>query len=200
MHPPHTLIPLTNLMPPQTFPPVISVVAKSGTGKTTLIEKLIPELTRYGLRVGVLKHHSHPTYFDLPGKDTYRLAEAGAEIVVGASAVQTAVFIQQQVSNDLNTIIERFLVDMDIVLTEGYKCGDFPKIEVHRAERSQSLLCEPDELLLIATDESLDIPVPQFDLNDVVGISAWLIAWLQHNAHPPQKASQTSSPPLCMAR
>ncbi len=190
----------TYTMPPQTIPPVISVVAKSGTGKTTLIEKLIPELRRYGLRVGVLKHHSHTTSFDVPGKDTYRLAEAGAEVVVGASAVQTAVFIQRSGSDDLHATIHRFLADMDVVLTEGYKCGSFPKIEVHRAERSQDLLCEPDELLLIATDEPLDVPVPQFDLNDVAGISSWLIAWLLQAADAPDEAIRFKNRQLCPVR
>ncbi len=168
--------------PSPSIPPVVSIIAKSGTGKTTFLEKLIPALRRYGLRVGVLKHHSHSTPFDIPGKDTYRLAQAGAEIVVGASAVQTAVFIQQSGSDDLDATIARFLGDMDIVLTEGFKRGDYPKIEVHRAARSASLLCEPHELLLVVSDEPLDIPVPQFDLNDAEGVGAWLMEWLNHRS------------------
>ena len=161
------------------LPPVVSIIAKSGTGKTTFIEKLIPELRRHGLRVGVLKHHSHPTPFDIPGKDTYRMAQAGAEVVVGASAVQTAVFIQQSGSEDLDATIARFLSDMDIVLTEGYKRGAYPKIEVHRAARSTELLCEPEELLLLVTDEPLDLPVPQFDLDDARGVATWLIHYFR---------------------
>jgi len=163
---------------------VVSIIAKSGTGKTTFIEKLIQELKQRGLHVGVLKHHSHATPFDTPGKDTYRMAEAGAEVVVGASSVQIAVFIQQSGSDDLDATIARFLSDMDIVLTEGYKRGDYPKIEVHRAARSNELLCTPDELLLAVTDEPLDLPAPQFDLNDAAGVAAWLIDWM--NATPPE--------------
>ena len=160
-------------------PPVVSIIAKSGTGKTTFIEKLIPELRRSGLRVGVLKHHSHDSPFDIPGKDTYRIAQAGAEVVVGASAVQTAVFIQQSGSEDLDATIARFLADMDIVLTEGYKRGRYPKIEVHRAARSLELLCTPAELLLLVTDEPLDLPTPQFGLDDAAGVATWLADWLQ---------------------
>ncbi len=159
-------------------PAVISIIAKSGTGKTTFISKLIPELKRLGVRVGVLKHHSHPTPFDTPGKDTFRMTQAGAEIVVGVSAVQTAVFLQHLGSDDLDAIIARFLSDMDLVLIEGYKRGDYPKIEVHRAARSQTLLCTPDELLLLATDAAFDLPVPQFHLNDVERIASWLVSWL----------------------
>ena len=172
-------MPHTSHQPDATnIPPVVSIIAKSGTGKTTFIERLIPELRRHDLRVGVLKHHSHPTPFDIPGKDTYRMAQAGAEVVVGASAVQTAVFIQQSGSDDLDATIARFLADMDIVLTEGYKRGDYPKIEVHRAARSSELLCTPDELLLLVSDEPMDLPVPQFDLNDAQGVGAWLVEWL----------------------
>lgn len=160
-------------------PPVVSIIAKSGVGKTTFIEKLIPELKRRGLRVGVLKHHSHDTPFDVPGKDTYRMAQAGAEVVVGASSVQTAVFIQKSGSADLDATIDRFLSEMDIVLTEGYKRGDYPKIEVHRAARSAELLCEAHELLLVVTDEPLDLPAPQFDLDDVAGVADQLFAWYQ---------------------
>ena len=74
------------------MPPVVSFVAKSGTGKTTFLEDLIPLLKAEGLRVGLLKHHSHISSFDTPGKDTHRLAEAGADVVVGASPVQVATF------------------------------------------------------------------------------------------------------------
>ena len=165
-----------HLSPPHR-PPVVSIIAKSGTGKTTFLEKLIRALRGHGLRVGVLKHHSHTSSFDVPGKDTHRMAVAGAEVVVGASAVQTAVFIQQSGSDDLDAVIARFLSDMDIVLTEGYKRGDYPKIEVHRAARSSDLLCQPDELLLAVTDEPLDLPTPQFGLNDAAGVAAWLVAW-----------------------
>jgi len=152
------------------LPSVISIVAKSGTGKTTLLEKLLPELRARGLRVGVLKHHSHMSSFDVPGKDTYRLAAAGADVVVGASPVQVAVFRRQDGSGDLDSVIADHFADMDVVLVEGYKRGDYPKIEVHRSARSNELLCGPDELLAIVTDRHWDLPIPQFALDDVAGL------------------------------
>ncbi len=165
-------------------PPVVSIVAKSGTGKTAFISRLVPALKSLGLHVGVIKHHSHPTPFDTPGKDTYRLTQAGADIVVGVSAVQTAVFIQHLGSDDLDAIIARFLSDMDLVLIEGYKRGNYPKIEVHRAARSRELLCTPEELLLLVTDDAFDLPTPQFHLDDVEGIAAWLASWLESRQTP----------------
>lgn len=145
-------------------------MAKSGTGKTTLLEKLLPELRARRLRVGVLKHHSHVSSFDIPGKDTYRLAAAGADVVVGASPVQVAVFRREDGSGDLDTVIANNFADVDVVLTEGYKRGSYPKIEVHRAARSTQLLCQPEELMAIVTDRPWDLPIPQFALDDAEGL------------------------------
>lgn len=156
-------------------PPVVSIVAKSNSGKTTLIERLIPELHTRGLRVGVLKHHHRLSSFDTPGKDTHRIAEAGAEIVVGVSPVQVAVFRREPGSADLDGVIERQFGDVDLVLVEGYKRGTFPKIEVHRAERSGTLICDPDELIALVSDTPWDIGVPRFGLDDIEGITELLV-------------------------
>lgn len=152
-------------------PPVISIVAKSGTGKTTFIEKLIPQLNVRGLRVGVMKHHSHPTPFDVPGKDTYRHADAGADIVVGACPVQVAIFRQENGTADLDAVVARHFAGLDVVLTEGFARGPYPKIELHRAAHSAGLLCEPHELMALVTDESLPYTIPQFDLDDAAGVA-----------------------------
>lgn len=153
------------------LPAIVSIVAKSGTGKTTLLERLLPELRARGITVGVLKHHSHLSSFDVPGKDTYRLAAAGAEIVVGASPVQVAVFRRENGSSDLDAVIARHFEGVDLVLIEGYKRGGYPKIEVHRSERSDELLCGADEMLALVTDRHWDLPVPQFDLSDARGLA-----------------------------
>lgn len=160
-------------------PPVVSFVAKSGTGKTTFLAKLIPELKARGLRLGILKHHAHPTPFDVPGKDTYRLAQAGADVVVGASSVQVAVFHQEDGSSDLEGIIARHFAGLDLVLAEGFKQGDYPKIEIHRAAHKVELLCEPGDLLALVTDEPLAYNLPQFDLEDAAAVADFLLAWLR---------------------
>ena len=159
-------------------PAIVSVVAKSKTGKTTLLESLIPHLKAHGLEIGVLKHHSHVSSFDTPGKDTHRLAEAGADIVVGASPVQVATFKREKGSDDLEGVIRRHLGGTDLVLIEGYKRGPYPKIEVHRSARSAELLCSLEEMLALVTDQAWPLPVPQFGLNDSTGLAAFLVRWL----------------------
>lgn len=166
-------------MNPAPHPPIISVVAKSGSGKTTFLEKLIPELKARGLRVGVLKHHGHPTPFDTPGKDTTRHFEAGADVVIGASAVQVAIFRRQNGAEDLEAVIAEHMADLDLVLTEGYKRGPHPKIEIHRAARSTELLCAPAEPLALVTDEPFAIETPQFGLEDAAAVADFLVTWLR---------------------
>lgn len=163
---------------PTQLPPVVSIVAKSGSGKTTFIEKLLPELKSEGLSVGVIKHHGHITLFDMPGKDTYRHFQAGADVVVGASAAQVAVFRRQDGAADLDDVIAEHFAGLDLVLTEGFKRGPYPKIEVHRAARSSEILCGPEELLAIVTDEALAVNTPQFGLEDAGGVADLLIRWL----------------------
>jgi molybdopterin-guanine dinucleotide biosynthesis protein MobB len=163
-------------------PAVVSIVARSNTGKTTLIESLIPEIQSHGLSVGVLKHHERPTLFDLPRKDTSRVSLAGADVVVGVSPVQVATF-RAAVEPDLDDILRSSFQDVDLVLTEGHRSGAYPKIEVHRAERSNELLCREDELLAAVTDVELPVHVPQFGLNDTRGIAAFLVRWLQTLDH-----------------
>jgi molybdopterin-guanine dinucleotide biosynthesis protein B len=168
-------------------PSVVSIVAKSGTGKTTVLEMLLPALKERGLRVGVLKHHSHVSSFDTPGKDTYRFAEAGADIVVGASPVQVAIFKRQNASADLDAVIDEHFDGMDLVLVEGYRRGTYPKIEIHRAERSSDLLCDPEEMLALVTDRRWDLPVEQIDLNDPGRLVDLLVA---HVAGEPPSADR----------
>ena len=162
-------------------PPIVSVVARSNTGKTTLLEGLLPALKEAGLRVAVVKHHHHTSSFDTPGKDTFRLAEAGADLVVGVSPVQVATFSRQTGSDDLDSVIAQHCAGYDLVLTEGYKRGDYPKIEVHRAERSTELLCDFGEMLALVTDTDWVTNVPQFSLDDADGLAAFLAAWLDND-------------------
>jgi molybdopterin-guanine dinucleotide biosynthesis protein B len=146
--------------------PIISIVGKSGSGKTTLLEKLIPELKERGYRVGTIKHHSHPGFdIDKPGKDTWRHAQAGSDHVIIAAPDKIASIQKIERSLSFDEIAST-IQDVDIILTEGYKRAGKPAIEVIRAENGQELICEAEQLLAIATDIKLDIPIPQFDLDN----------------------------------
>lgn len=151
-------------------PPAVSFVAKSGTGKTTLLEKVIAILKGRGWKVGVIKHDAHRFDIDHPGKDSHRLTAAGADTMLISSPEKLALVKQHQASPPLGELIATYFSDVDIVLTEGFKLGDLPKIEVHRKERSAALLCRGENcdptLVAVASDDLLDLDVPLLDLND----------------------------------
>jgi len=151
--------------------PVVCIVGKSGVGKTTVMEKLIVELKKRGYRVATLKHNVHGFDIDLEGKDTWRYAKAGSDTVAISSSHKIAII--RKVGHD-HTLAElnRFIgTDFDIILAEGFKQDKAPKIEVHRQELGAELLCNKEELLAIATDERLEIDVPQYTLEDARGIA-----------------------------
>ena len=149
--------------------PVLSIVGKSDAGKTTLLEKLIRELKTRGYRVATVKHDAHSFEIDHPGKDTWRHAQAGSDHVVIASPNRIAHIQRLERELTLAEIVAT-ITDADIVLTEGYKRGPAPKIEVSRAEKGPKLLCAREELVALATDQPFDMDVPQFDLDDAAGL------------------------------
>lgn len=149
---------------------VISFVAKSGTGKTTLLEKVIAELKERGYRVGVIKHDAHSFDIDHPGKDSHRLTQAGADTMLIASPEKLALVKQHAVSPPVEELIATYFSDVDLILTEGFKKSSLPKIEIHRRERSATLICRGEEhdptLLAVVSDEPLELDVPVLDLDN----------------------------------
>jgi molybdopterin-guanine dinucleotide biosynthesis protein B len=150
--------------------PIVSIVGKSGSGKTTLLEGLIRELRRRGYRVGTIKHDAHAFEIDRPGTDTWRHAQAGSDHVVISSPQRVASIRRVEREQRLDELAAGML-DVDIVLTEGYRRGNAPKIEVSRRERSGTLLCQPDELIALASDQPFDLDVPQYGLDDFRGLA-----------------------------
>ncbi len=151
--------------------PVVSITGRSNTGKTTLIEKMIPELNRRGYRVATIKHNLHGFEIDHVGKDSWRHKKAGAKITVLASPGKVAVI--EDVENDLgiSELRDRYIHSVDITLLEGFKGNPFPKIEVFRAVLEHEPLCtREDNLIAFAADVPLDRGVPCLDLNDVKAI------------------------------
>lgn len=149
--------------------PVISIVGKSGVGKTTALEKVIREIKRRGYKVGTVKHDTHGFDVDRPGKDSWRHAKAGSDAVVISGPRKMALIRQLESEVPLDDIVP-LMGDLDLVITEGYKKGDKPKIEITRRERGTQLLCRPDELIGIMADYPVDMPVPQFSLEDAAGV------------------------------
>jgi len=149
--------------------PVISIVGRSGVGKTTALERVIHEIKRRGYRVGTVKHDTHGFEMDKPGKDSWRHAQAGSDSVVISGPRKMALIRKMDEEMPLDDIVE-LMGDVDLVITEGYKRGNKPKIEVSRLERGNGLLCQPEELIGVMADYPLDLPVPKFDLEDAAGI------------------------------
>lgn len=168
-------------MNPETTP-IITFVGKSGTGKTTFLEQLIPVLKGRGLRLAVLKHDAHNFEMDKPGKDTYRFTAAGADVVTISNAEKFAMIERPQTELSVADIVAR-LPQVDIVLTEGYKKSHYPKIEIHRAELNRPLIAAPEELLAIMTDERVNSPALQLDLSDIEGCADVVEAYLR-TFHP----------------
>jgi len=150
--------------------PILSIVGKSKSGKTTLLEKLIPELKRRSYRVATIKHHSHPGFeIDQPGKDTWRHAQAGSDMVIIAAPDKMASIRRLERELSLDEIAAG-IQDMEIILTEGFKRAGKPALEVIRAINGLELVCDLDQLVAVATDTPLDIPVTQFNLDNMIGI------------------------------
>ena len=152
-------------------PPVVTFAAYSNTGKTTYLEKLIRRLKEFGLRVAVIKHDDHDFQLDLEGKDSQRFAAAGADCVAICSRTKYACFQQRPLP--LEEIVGR--MEADLILTEGYKYGPYPKIGVYRAASGKGLALEPSAYLAIVSDTPLEAECPIFPLDDAGPLAEYLI-------------------------
>lgn len=151
--------------------PIVSIVGTSNSGKTTLIEKLVPELVRRGYRVATIKHDVHGFDVDREGKDSWRHKKAGAHTVVISSPEKLALIRDVDHDADLAELGEKYIRDVDIILSEGFKRNNQPKIEVFRREMNRELLCtRGDNLLALATDQPFDLGVPCLGLEDASGL------------------------------
>lgn len=155
--------------------PIISFVGLSDVGKTTVLEKVVRELKKRSYRVAVVKHDVHGFDIDRPGKDTWRFAQAGSDVVVISSKNKMAMIKRTDKELSLDQLEEQVISDVDLILTEGYKSADKPKVEISRAQVSKELLCTEEELLALVTDQRFDMDVPHFGLEDTVGLVDFLV-------------------------
>ncbi len=148
------------------MPQIIAMVGKSGSGKTTYIEKLLPVLKKRGLKIGTVKHAFHGFNFDTEGKDSWRHRNAGADSVLVASDDKIALMKNEKWEN-IHALLKYF-EDMDIVIAEGYSSEECPKIEIYREEIHDKPLCREDKnLIAIITDAEVSLQVPRFRLNEI---------------------------------
>ncbi|MCG6459492.1 bifunctional molybdopterin-guanine dinucleotide biosynthesis adaptor protein MobB/molybdopterin molybdotransferase MoeA [Vibrio parahaemolyticus] len=171
--------------------PILGFAAYSGTGKTTLLEALLPKLTEAGLRIGMLKHAHHNFDVDKPGKDSYRLRKAGASQMLIASRNRFALMTETpEAEAEFEYLLTRFDEDkLDVVLVEGCKNIAFPKIELHREEVGKPWLYPHDEnIIAIASDSAeLNSELPQMNINDLDAIAQFVLQYVQDAKAPKSK-------------
>ena len=159
-------------------PALVAIVGKSDSGKTTFIERLLPELIALGLRVGTVKHHGHATDIDHEGKDSWRHGRAGAAAYVVSSPSQLAYVAKTDGDVPLTTIARRFFQGFDLVVAEGYKASAPYRVELFRAGAGHtSPLCGPGEAMALITDAPLEHE-HRFALDDGRGVAHFLAARL----------------------
>ena len=159
--------------------PILSIVGKSKVGKTTLLEKIIRELKNRDYKIATIKHHSHAGFeIDKPGKDTWRHAQAGSDhvIIAAPDKIANIRILERQLSLDeIIHEITNLKPQVDIILTEGYKRAGKPALEVVRADIGTELLCSIEQLVAIATDTPLEVPILQFGLDEAGDIVDFIV-------------------------
>lgn len=155
--------------------PIVCFVGRSNSGKTTLIERVIPELVRAGYKVASVKHAGHGFDLDTEGKDSWRHKQAGASGVVILSKGSMAMFADVSDQMKVEEVRDRFLdSSYDLIIAEGWKNEAYPKIVVVR-EQFGEIPISPDGLLAVVSDRPVDLDVPVFGLNDVPAVAALIM-------------------------
>jgi molybdopterin-guanine dinucleotide biosynthesis protein B len=171
-------------------PVAVSVVGWSGVGKSTLVERLVPELRARGLRVGVVKHSSDPHPLHRPGSDTARFERVGAELIAFATPAGVQLTVSQEPSRALLPLLERFADAVDLVLVEGWKEGPLPKLEVWREGHGELLAATRSDVLAVVTD-ALKLPegapegLRRFGTAEPQAIAGFIMRLARESSHEP---------------
>ena len=176
--------------------PILGFAAYSGTGKTTLLEALLPRLTQAGIRIGMLKHAHHNFDVDKEGKDSFRLRKAGASQMLISSRNRYALMTETpEAESEFEYLLSRFNTDtLDVILVEGCKNIAFPKIELHREEVGKPWLHPNDSnIIAIAADTHVeDVSLPQMNINDLDAIARFVCDYVK-----PEKREQAAKTSGC---
>lgn len=165
--------------------PVLGFAAYSGTGKTTLLVRLLPLMKLQGLRVAMIKHAHHDFDIDTPGKDSYELRKAGASQVLVASDRRYALMTEFEEPQEprLSYLIQRLdLENIDLVMVEGFRHLPFPKIELHRPSTAKPLIFPQDKsVIAVASDKHIDTGgLPLLNLNQPEEVAGFINSWLDN--------------------
>lgn len=163
--------------------PVLAIAAWSGTGKTTLLKRLIPELSSRGIRPGLIKHTHHRMDVDTPGKDSYELRKAGAAQTLVASTERWALMTETPQSKelDLDYLVSRMdLSKLDLILVEGFKHESVAKILLFREGTAHSIeeLRIDEHVIAVASDVPVDIEHRLLDINNIKEIAEFIEFWM----------------------
>jgi molybdopterin-guanine dinucleotide biosynthesis protein B len=157
---------------------IFGLAGWSGSGKTTLMVHLLPELVGRGVKVSTVKHAHHDFEIDRPGKDSYEHREAGATEVMITGGKRWALMheIREKAEPSVAELM-RHMTLVDLLMIEGFKNDEHPKLEVFRAATGKPLLCTQDQnIVAVASDEALaGLDIPQLDLNNVPAIADFII-------------------------
>ncbi|MDO8355422.1 MAG: molybdopterin-guanine dinucleotide biosynthesis protein B [Nitrospirota bacterium] len=164
--------------------PIVSFVGRSNSGKTTLIERVIPELVRAGYKVATVKHAGHGFDLDTEGKDSWRHKRAGASSVMVLSKGSMAMFADVSDQMTVEEVRDRFLDrTYDLIIAEGWKHEGYPKIVIVR-EQVGEIPVSTEGLLAVVSDQQIDLSVPLFGLDDVVGVAALIMKQFPKSQSP----------------
>lgn len=164
--------------------PLLAFAACSGTGKTTLLKRVIPLLNERGIRPGLIKHTHHDMDVDKPGKDSYELRKAGAAQTIVASQKRWALMNETPDENELDLYYLASRMDessLDLILVEGFKYESVPKILLYREGTSLNAgdLVIDSHVIAIASDVNLNISLPILDINHPEQVADFIINWLK---------------------
>jgi molybdopterin-guanine dinucleotide biosynthesis protein B len=176
--------------------PAVSIVGHSNSGKTTLMEHLIRELRKRDRRLAAVKHAHEDFDLDRPGKDSYRLAQAGCEAIALLGARRSALIRTHEAGYTYDDLLDLAGSEADIVLIEGLSTGPFPKIEVYRSDLGLGLRCRPEDLLAVVTDRELDVGCRQFSPQEIGAIADFVeqIVYEDTSEHSLDPGRQDSFP------